>query len=160
MAAIAPAASLLGLLTTGLGAAGTLAGFYDRELGRRQQAALRDAQGQQQAAEAAERIEAIRRAQGEDDRRRRAALRRAVASRRASFGAQGIVTDGGSGEALLLGLVDDAAAEQAAARQDSAARIQALRRDLDYRQRVNLLDGRRDGSRRTLDLLTTLDRLL
>lgn len=160
MAALAPAAGLLGLVSTGVGIASTLAQFQDREAARRQNAALVDAQSQRQADEADERIAAIRRAQDEDDRRRRQALRRAVAGRRARFGAQGVGSDGGSGEALLLGLVDEAALEQGAAHRDAAARIAAVQRDLDYRHRVNLLARTRDGSRRTLDLLTTLDGLL
>ena len=81
--------------------------------------------------------------QAEADRRRRNALRRSVAKRRAALGAKGIDATAGSGEALLLGLVDESALQGAEARRRTGDRVAEIRRDLDDRQRLNLLERSR-----------------
>lgn len=70
---------------------------------------------------------------------RQDALRRAVARQRASFGAQGISSDDGSAEAILLGLTQQSNTEQS--QQDALDRLrtQALQDSAASKQRKNLL---------------------
>ncbi|NBB84294.1 MAG: hypothetical protein GVY28_12930 [Alphaproteobacteria bacterium] len=113
-----------------------------------QQQADRQARLQEQRLTAAENqdIGRMRAAVGESAEVRRQALRRAVARKRARLGARGIgSTTGGSGEALLLGLVDDAAIAQAAENRDLKSRIDSIIADRHYRRRLNLLDRRHPG---------------
>jgi hypothetical protein len=92
---------------------------------------------------AQEDIGRLRRDQADSDRLRRNALRRAVAKRRAALGAKGIDATAGSGEALLLGLVDDSALKGSQEHRRTGDRVAEIRRDLDYRQRLNLLERSR-----------------
>lgn len=75
-----------------------------------------------------------------EDRQRRDALRRAVASRRADMAGRGLDADGGSGEAILLGLTSDA--DLASADADAARRLRekAIDDDLATRRARNLLE--------------------
>ena len=88
-------------------------------------------------------IERLQADQADTDRRRRDALRRSIAKRRAALGAKGIDATAGSGEALLLGLVDESALQGAEAQRRTGDRVAEIRRDLDYRQRLNLLERSR-----------------
>jgi len=126
---------------------------------QRQQTALDrqelDVQQDRQRTGAYEQMTDIVREQEQSDRRRKEALRRAVARRRAGLGARGIDAAGGSGEALLLGLVNEAALQAADEHADTRSRYEAVQRDLDHRQRVNLLDRGRLANE---DRLTALSR--
>jgi hypothetical protein len=92
---------------------------------------------------ARERIAEARRNQAQSDRLRRDALRRSIARRRAALGARGIDAGGGSAEAILLGLVDESALAGAQEHRRTGDRVGEIRRDLDYRQRQNLLERSR-----------------
>jgi hypothetical protein len=74
------------------------------------------------------------------ERQRRAALRRAVAARRTDMAGRGLDADGGSGEAILLGLTSDA--DLASADADAARRLRekAIDDDLATRRARNLLE--------------------
>ncbi|MCB1650748.1 MAG: transporter [Alphaproteobacteria bacterium] len=119
MAAITP---VLGTVLPALSAIGTLVSTAQTLTGndkqsRQQDLALRQLQERQQL-DAAQRAQqtalerekiALSAEQDEDDRR--AALRRAVARQRAQFGASGVSSNGGSSEAVLLGLFDETQGE-------------------------------------------------
>jgi hypothetical protein len=75
----------------------------------------------------------------EETRKRREALRRTVSKQRANFGAQGIETSEGSGQAVMLGLFEESDAEkQYRDRLDTLKRA-ALDQDTDTKRRKNLL---------------------
>ncbi|ACJ00477.1 hypothetical protein [Rhodospirillum centenum] len=78
-------------------------------------------------------------AQAAETRRQRS-LRRAVGRQRAKLGGQGISAADGSGEAILLGLVREAAEEDATARSLDALRLKALDDEARAAYRRNLLD--------------------
>lgn len=70
---------------------------------------------------------------------RRESLRRAVARQRAAFGAQGISSNEGSAEAILLGLTQQSDTEQAQQDALDQLRTQALQENAATQQRKNLL---------------------
>ncbi|HBR68276.1 MAG TPA: transporter [Rhodospirillaceae bacterium] len=74
-----------------------------------------------------------------EERKRRDALRRAVARQRASFGASGISSSGGSAEAVLLGLFDETEAERAEREKLDALRFGALDQGLDQQKRLDVI---------------------
>ncbi len=110
----------------------------------------------QASAETANRLEELRTAAEADERRRRQALRRAVAKQRARFGARGVSAAGGSGEAILLGLVDETAEERREAEQADRLRAQALRQSLADRNRRNLLEQSQLAERHRLQMISRL----
>jgi hypothetical protein len=120
MAALAPIAAIAAVAATGIGLVQTIAQAEARSDAARNQA------------------EAVRRQQELAEEARQRALRRAVARRRAAFGAQGTGSADGSGEAVLLGLVDDTAFEDAADDAAAAARLRAIA-DAAEQQRIDLL---------------------
>lgn len=70
---------------------------------------------------------------------RRATLRRAMARQRASFGGAGVSTNGGSGEAVLLGLFDESDAEREEREKLDSLRSQAIDLSLANRSSLNVL---------------------
>jgi hypothetical protein len=70
---------------------------------------------------------------------RRQSLQRAMARQRAQFGAQGVSGSDGSASAILLGLRDQAEAEQDQADKLSGLRNSALQASAKTKQRKNLL---------------------
>jgi hypothetical protein len=85
-------------------------------------------------------IQSLRQRDEEEQRRRQEELRRRLATQRARAGAAGVATSGGSSEAVLRGLVEEAEAAQSASDQASAQRIQDLRRSASRSRRNSLLD--------------------
>ena len=79
----------------------------------------------------------------ERDDARQADLRRDVASRRARLASQGVGSAGGSGQALISGLVDDAHDARADDQKRKKARIDRINTDMAHRHRSNLLEKRR-----------------
>ncbi len=73
----------------------------------------------------------------EEDRKR--ALRRAVARQRSQFGAQGIGTSGGSGQAVLLGLFDESQEDKAQRKNLDALRLGAIDQNLSQARSLNVL---------------------
>ena len=80
-------------------------------------------------------------------------LRRAVARQRARFGAQGVGNDGGSSEAVLLGLFEESEQEKLKREQLDNLRNQAGRLDVEGRHSLNLLELTSQAERRNLELL-------
>jgi len=83
-------------------------------------------------------IQAIRQRDAEQQRQQEDALRRRLAAQRARAGAAG-VSGGGSANAVLRGLTEDAVAAEQALTADSNRRIAEIRRSSSSRDR-NLLD--------------------
>ena len=70
---------------------------------------------------------------------RRAALRRAIAKQRARFGASGTGSNGGSAQAVLLGLFDESEEELAQRNSLDALRTRAIDQNFAGQQRINTL---------------------
>ena len=105
-----------------------------RQLQERQNLAL-----SQQAADnalAKDRLAAESAASASDRKR---ALKRAVAKQRANFGGQGISTNSGSAQAILLGLFDESEAELAERQQLDSLKTAALDQDYAQSQSLNVL---------------------
>lgn len=84
------------------------------------------------------------------DEERRAALRRAVARQRASFGAQGVGSNGGSSEAVLLGFFDESDAERDRRERLDQTRNTALDNNLAQTRSLNLLQATQLAERQKL----------
>jgi hypothetical protein len=82
---------------------------------------------------------------------RRTALRRATARQRATFGAQGLSANDGSGEAVLLGLFDESDADRQSRERLDTLRNQAIDQNLDQQQRINVLQRTQLQERQSLD---------
>ncbi|NQZ14812.1 MAG: hypothetical protein HRT94_08345 [Alphaproteobacteria bacterium] len=97
-------------------------------------------QEQKQAAQRAalEKQEILVKAQ-EAENKRRDALKRAVSRQRAQFGASGVSSQGGSSEAVLLGLFDESEQERASREQLDNLRFNAIDQNLQQQRRVNTL---------------------
>ncbi len=80
-------------------------------------------------------------------------LRRAVARQRARFGAQGVGNDGGSSEAVLLGLFEESEQEKLKREQLDNLRNQSAQMDVEGRHSLNLLELTSQAERRNLELL-------
>jgi hypothetical protein len=87
------------------------------------------------------------------ERQRLASLRRAVARQRAQLGSQGISAADGSGEAILLGLIDESDADRADNDRLDRLRLAALDRDEETAARRDLLSLTRQQERQRLDRL-------
>ena len=83
----------------------------------------------------------IQQTQEISDRQRRDQLRRALATQRARFGAQGIVTGSGSGAAALSGLEAEADRAETDSQALSNLRIGRLSDQLDWQRQRNLLSA-------------------
>lgn len=141
--------SLAGIASAGLGLASQLSQNRHRRDGL-------EAQADRDEAAAARDIADERRQAAEAEKSRREALRRAVARRRAQLGGQGVGSEDGSGEALLLGLIGDAASDERSRSEETASRIAAIRDDRAYRRRINLLDRSRLADRARFSALTRI----
>lgn len=86
-------------------------------------------------------IQAIMRDNADAERQQATALRRRQASERARAGATGTATSGGSIDAILRGLEQDAARGLAARRQETSAQVERIRESYGTRQRANLLSA-------------------
>lgn len=75
------------------------------------------------------------------ERERREALKRAVARQRAKFGGQGISTNTGSSEAILLGLFDESETELGERERLDNLRFQAVDQNLTQQSRLNVLQA-------------------
>jgi hypothetical protein len=75
------------------------------------------------------------------ERNRKLALRRAVARQRTQFGSQGISTNGGSGEAILLGLFDESENDRSDRERLDGIRTSVLNQNVAQQQRLKLLQS-------------------
>lgn len=85
------------------------------------------------------------------EQQRRAALKRAVARQRASFGGAGISSNGGSSEAVLLGLFDESEEERVTRESLDNLRLQSIDSNLANISRVNTLERTQTESRNNLN---------
>lgn len=104
--------------------------------GERRAAAQRKAIG----ADAAERTSQIRQVQAIEERRRRERLREIQATQRARLAAQGVGAAGGSGEAVIRGLLERTEADGRDARGLDQLRIDQINSQAGRRRRANLLE--------------------
>lgn len=134
----------VGTITQALGAVQSVAGRDGRQqedLALRQ---LRERQSLEEAQSAAnagferERL-ATEARQAEDERR--SALKRAVARQRANFGSQGVGSQGGSSQAVLLGLFDESEEDLARRQELDNLRSRALDQNLSQQSALNLLQA-------------------
>lgn len=97
-------------------------------------------------------------ASAEEDRKR--ALRRAVARQRASFGGQGINTNNGSAQAILLGLFDESEEELNQRTRLDTIRSASIDQDLSNQSSLNVLQRTQLQERQKLnDNITGFDDL-
>ena len=89
-----------------------------------------------------------------DETDRKSALKRAVARQRAIFGGQGIGLEGGSSEAVLLGMFDESGLDGDYNRQQSALRNSAANLSLSQMQQKNLLAESNAREKNNLKYLT------
>lgn len=87
------------------------------------------------------------------DEERRAALRRAVARQRAQFGSQGVGSNAGSSEAVLLGMFEESEDEQKRRAQLDTLRSNALDQNLKQTRSLNLLQATQLAERQRLSRL-------
>lgn len=118
----------------------------EKQLAERQQSALNSLRARQDADSVALRANVQNQADqiaanaASDERKRQQALRRAVGRTRAQLGSQGISTADGSGEAILLGQMQEAGEEKADADRLNALRIKALEQQQQSEYQRNLLE--------------------
>lgn len=150
MGAVTPLAGILPVLT-GIGSAVSFidkqTGLFNRITGRDDKTELKqlNERNRLQQQQLAQNI-ALQKEQGaldaaQKDSERREALRRAVARQRAKFGAQGVGSNGGSSEAVLLGLFDESDEERKKREDVDALRTRALDNNLSQAAAGNLLEA-------------------
>lgn len=100
--------------------------------------ALQEAQSTQDAALAKQ--ELALKAQQEASARK-AALKKAVATQRAAYGGSGVSSSGGSAEAVLLGLYEDTATQQAESNASTSLNLQAIDQSLAQEKAINVLQA-------------------
>lgn len=89
-----------------------------------------------------------------EERRRVDALRRTMARTRAALGASGVSAADGSGEAILLGAVNDSAMERQDADRIDQIKRQAIQQELDNARRRNLLEQAQLADRQRLEFMS------
>lgn len=135
LSAVRPTANIIGdVFDLGDDREDDLRAMQERQL--RQQNQLAQKQAAQRARLEKEELQA--RAE-EAERQRRQALKRAVARQRASFGAQGVGSTGGSSQAVLLGMFEESEDEAQAREQLDQLRFKALDQGVSQSRRVNTL---------------------
>lgn len=97
-------------------------------------------------------------AQAETERKN--ALRRAVARQRAQFGASGISSNGGSAEAVLLGLIEESNDDRHSREKLDALRLQEIDQSLQNKKRVNTLERTQLQQRNNVAGDSSLDQAL
>ena len=96
----------------------------------------------------------------EEEEKRRKALKRAVARQRASFGASGLSSgDGGSAQAVLLGLFDESDDERAERERFDALRTQAIDLNTANQNSLNVLQRSQLRERQNLARQFSKDRI-
>ncbi|MFC5354511.1 hypothetical protein [Azospirillum himalayense] len=114
-----------------------------------QAATLTDKEG-----DARTRLAQISAAAQSDERRRVDALRRTVARTRATLGSNGVSAADGSGEAILLGVVKDSAAERGEAEGTDRLKREAIQQEVDSVRRRNLLEQAQLAERQRLEFMS------
>jgi hypothetical protein len=117
-------------------------GSYQDRTGKRQYDQLKaqsDLSLRNAAEQAALQKEQIRLSAEQTETNRRAALRRAMARQRAQFGASGVGSNGGSSQAVLLGLFDESEEELNQRTALDALKTAAVDQGFAQQQRINTL---------------------
>lgn len=91
---------------------------------------------------------------------RLAALRRAVSRQRASFGAQGVGSAGGSSQAVLLGLFDESDAEKQKREQLDGLRLSAIDQTITQQKNLNLLQREQLAQKNKVGQLSISDGII
>lgn len=117
------------------------------------EAAQRGAQQQQAKAEAAAQAQQITTTQAISARERQDQLRRALATQRARFGAQGLLSTSGSARAVISGLEEDAERDDADSRLLTDLRLDRLNDQVDWQRRRSLLDASMPAYRSAFTML-------
>lgn len=98
--------------------------------------------------------------ENEETDRRRLQLRRDQASRQAAFGGQGIDTTDGSGEAVMLGLLQQSEAEKSYQDRLTEMKQQARQQDTDAKNRRNMLNLQNNYRTARDGIISNFDTLL
>jgi hypothetical protein len=93
----------------------------------------------QKEAQKRENAIALQNAQANAETERRAALKRAIARQKASYGAAGIGSNGGSAQAVLLGLIDESEEEKTNRESLDSLRLKDIDQQVEQQKRVNTL---------------------
>ena len=121
-----------------------------------QQLQARQAEEERQQAQDAALSRAQISAQAQEaERQRRSALKRAVARQRARFGGSGVSSNGGSSEAVLLGLFEESDAERAQRERLDNLRFGAIDQNLEQQQSLNVLQREQLRERQKLNNLSS-----
>lgn len=131
-----PINSLIGTVTDTIGLTQSA---RDADRSYNQARALYDQQAREIAQESKAQRNALALDAAKAETDRRDALRRASAKQRATFGGQGISADEGSGEAVLLGLLQDSEAEKSYRDRLDDLKRRTIAQDTDNKNRRNLL---------------------
>ena len=123
----------------------------EKNLGR--QNALEEKQAK---ADAALKKQALLEDAAADEKKRKSALRKAVASKKASFGAQGVGSSSGSSEAVLLGLISDSEDAQDESDSVTALKLAAIDQDLKQQKALNVLQRAQLKEKNSLSLIGQL----
>ncbi len=90
----------------------------------------------------------------QSESQRRIALKRAMARQRANFGAQGVGSNNGSSEAVLLGMFSESDEERANREKLDALRSQAIDQNISQQQQLNLLQQTQLREKQYVDYLS------
>lgn len=157
MAAIAPVLTTIMQVGSVLGTVASIAQpFISDKVQRNQTADLNALKLQQDTQAAQTKLAENQLVLAQNDEKRRAALKRSIARQRANFGAQGVGSNGGSSEAVLLGMFEMSDAEREAAEQLNNFRTQAVAQGLGAQQQLNLLQQTQLKERQYVDYLSKL----
>ena len=157
MGAIAPVLTTLLQVGSVLGSVASIAQpFIEDKTQRDQQKDMNALKLQQDTQAAQNQLAQNQVATAQAEEKRRAALKRSVAKQRASFGAQGVGSGGGSSEAVLLGMFELSDAERESAEQLNTLRTQAVAQGLGSQQQLNLLQQTQLRERQYVDYLSKL----
>jgi len=136
--------------------------FFDSDTGRADlnlaQLEQRNRIEQQQAAQKAALDKQELQAKAEiAEKTRRDALKRAVSRQRARFGSSGVSANGGSSEAVLLGLFEESDTDRSERERLDTLRVNAIDQNLSQSKRVNTLQ--REQLKQTQNLKNQIDPL-
>ena len=160
MAALAPLLTTA-LVTQGVGlAVGELSRRSNQDQALNQLKERQTLQQQQLSQDAALERERLAVTARQDEGQRKTALRRAVARQRANFSAQGIGSGVGSSQAVLLGLFDETADEQARREELDTLRRTSIDQNVAQSSALNVLQRTQLQERNNLNNLTSGARMV
>jgi len=153
MGAIAPLLQIGSILGT---VASVVQPFVQDKAERKQQKQMQALLQQQAQQDATLQRQQMQTQTDQAEQQRRQALKRAMAKQRAYYGAQGVSTDSGSAEAVLLGMFQESDEERANREKLDQLRSQALSQSQAQTQQLNLLQQTQLKERQYVDYLSRL----